>query len=127
MTGFHRTLAFRAAMPVFLFGLGLVVVSLWLARFAVSQFVEQRATNDLRWRSFAVHSIIDSSLDALQREAARLVEHVAMHREDVHMTFRRLRLLAATIHTDVAGSPGDTAASSRGRARAPRLTEPWFC
>ncbi len=68
MTRVHRTLAFRVLVPVIVFGLGLVVLSLEFARFAVSRFVEQRATNDLRWRSFAVHHIIDSNLDALQRE-----------------------------------------------------------
>ncbi len=68
MTRLHRTLAFRLLMPVFVFGVALSIVSLGFARFAVAHFVEQRATNDLRWRSFAVNYIIDSNLDALQRE-----------------------------------------------------------
>lgn len=102
MTRFHRTLAFRAVMPVFLFGLGLVVVFLWFARFAVSQFVEQRATNDLRWRSFAVHYIIDSSLDALQREG-KLGDDAAVRERKVDALmavedFARVNELRVAVH-----------------------------
>ncbi len=102
MTRVHRTLAFRALMPVFVFGLGLVVLSLGFARFAVSQFVEQRATNDLRWRSFAVHHIIDSNLDALQR-GGKLDDGIAVRERKVDALmavedFARVNELKVTVH-----------------------------
>ena len=89
-------------MPVFIFGLGLAVLSLGFARFAVSHFVEQRATNDLRWRSFAVHYIIDSNLDALQREG-KLDDDVAVRGRKVDALmavedFARVNELKVTVH-----------------------------
>src|SRR6266542_3855855 len=102
MNRVHRTLAFRALMPVFLLGLGLVVLWLGFARFAVSHFVEQRATNDLRWRSFAVHYIIDSNLDALQREG-KLDDGVAVRGRKIDALmavedFARVNELKVTVH-----------------------------
>ena len=69
----------------------------------------------------------DPRMDVLQHEAARLVEHVATHREDARVTFQRLRRLAAAIREDDANAPVEAAESRRERVRAPRLTEPWFC
>ncbi len=89
-------------MPVFLFGLGLVVAALWFGRFAVSQFVEQRATNDLRWRSFAVYRIIDSNLDELQRES-KLDDDVVVRERKVEALmaiedFARVNELKVIVH-----------------------------
>ena len=102
MTRVHRTLAFRALLPVVVFGMVLVVLTLGFARFAVSRFAEQRATNDLRWRSFAVHYIIYSNLDALQREG-KLDDAVAVRERKVDALmavedFARVNELKVTVH-----------------------------
>jgi signal transduction histidine kinase len=102
MTRVHRTLAFRALMPVVVLGLGLVLLAIGFARFTVTRFVEQRATNDLRWRSFAVHHLIDSSLDALQREG-KLDDEIAVRERKVDALmavedFARVNELKVTVH-----------------------------
>jgi radical SAM superfamily enzyme YgiQ (UPF0313 family) len=69
----------------------------------------------------------DPSIDELQREAARLVEHCAMHREEPRITLQRLRRLASALREDSETRACVTGAEGRVRKRAPRLTEPWFC
>ncbi len=102
MTRFHRTLAFRALMPVVVLGVGLVLLAIGFARFAVTRFVEQRATNDLRWRSFAVHHLIDSTVDELQREGKLDDEIVVRERKaDALMAvedFARVNEIKVTVH-----------------------------
>jgi radical SAM superfamily enzyme YgiQ (UPF0313 family) len=77
----------------------------------------------------------DPGLDRLQALAAQVVEHAAGHREDPRVTFGRLRALAVSIRggevdrfepTLATTGAGATTPAHR-RARAPRLTEPWFC
>ena len=80
----------------------------------------------------------DPRMDALQRQAARVVEHAAGHHEDARVTFRRLRALAeaaragrldeGTVALEAAASATATTATAHAaRGPTPRLTESWFC
>jgi radical SAM superfamily enzyme YgiQ (UPF0313 family) len=66
----------------------------------------------------------DPRVDRLAGEVAAMVAAVAEHDEDPGLTFDRVRARAATAAGTPAPTPVDLAA---GRARPPRLTEPWFC
>lgn len=90
----------------------------------------------------------DLQMDALQRAAARVVEHAASHGEDARTTFRRLRRLAEAARdgtlrcgetsrggagSSVDDSPANAPVGSpageapANRSPVPRLTESWFC
>ncbi len=66
----------------------------------------------------------DPRVDRLAGEVAAMVAAVAEHDEDPGLTFDRVRASAAAAAGTPAPTPVDLAA---GRARPPRLTEPWFC
>jgi radical SAM superfamily enzyme YgiQ (UPF0313 family) len=66
----------------------------------------------------------DPRVDRLAGEVAAMVAAAAEHDEDVGLTFNRVRALAAAAAGSPAPAPVELAA---GRARPPRLTEPWFC
>jgi len=66
----------------------------------------------------------DPRVDRLAGEVAAMVATAAEHDEDAGLTFDRVRALAAAAAGAPAPTPVDLAA---GRARPPRLTEPWFC
>jgi hypothetical protein len=63
----------------------------------------------------------DPRMDALHKEASRIVTDAARTHEDAAVTFERLREAATGVHR-----ARETDAKAR-RPRAPRLTEPWFC
>jgi radical SAM superfamily enzyme YgiQ (UPF0313 family) len=68
----------------------------------------------------------DPRMDALQAEVARVVETAAEAHADEAATFDQVRALAEA----AAGAPARLRPAERalsGRARPPRLTEPWFC
>ena len=66
----------------------------------------------------------DPRVDRLAGEVAAMVAIAAEHDEDAGLTFNRVRALAAA----TAGAPAPMAVVfATGRARPPRLTEPWFC
>jgi hypothetical protein len=65
-------------------------------------------------------------MDALQAEVAGLVAGAAEAREDEAVTFDRVRAVADRV-AGAAGRPPVAARLGPGRARPPRLTEPWFC
>ncbi|HEU4365209.1 MAG TPA: CUAEP/CCAEP-tail radical SAM protein [Candidatus Krumholzibacteria bacterium] len=60
----------------------------------------------------------DPSMDALQRELARLAEQTSRFRVPVEESFNRIRDLVA---------PGRDAVVPRAAGPSPRLTEDWFC
>jgi signal transduction histidine kinase len=62
-----RSLAFRTLAPIVAFGLVLGTGSVILVYVALSKYVEQQASSDLKWRSSTIYRIVDLSLDALQR------------------------------------------------------------
>ena len=66
----------------------------------------------------------DPRVDRLAGEVAAMVATAAEHDEDAGLTFNRVRALAAAAAGAPAPAPVELAA---GRARPPRLTEPWFC
>jgi hypothetical protein len=67
----------------------------------------------------------DPRMDALQRELAAIAAAAADASEDAALTFRRVR---AAVHRAAGVKVGNTAPDAPAeRARAPRLTEPWFC
>jgi radical SAM superfamily enzyme YgiQ (UPF0313 family) len=66
----------------------------------------------------------DPRVDRLADAVAALVAEAADRDEDPTLTFDRVRALAATAAGAEAPPPVALAA---GRARPPRLTEPWFC
>jgi radical SAM superfamily enzyme YgiQ (UPF0313 family) len=68
----------------------------------------------------------DPRLDALQAEVARVVEAAAGAHADEAVTFGRVRALADAVDGRAA-QPLAARLSEPGRARPPRLTEPWFC
>jgi hypothetical protein len=68
----------------------------------------------------------DPRLDALQAEVARVVEAAAEAHADEAVTFGRVRALADAVDGRAA-QPLAARLSEPGRARPPRLTEPWFC
>jgi signal transduction histidine kinase/ActR/RegA family two-component response regulator len=57
-----------------------------LGLYAVSQFVEQQASNDLRWRSLSVFRIPDANLDELQRAGKAGDEAALWHRKVTALT-----------------------------------------
>jgi radical SAM superfamily enzyme YgiQ (UPF0313 family) len=66
----------------------------------------------------------DPRVDRLAEEVAALAATAAERDEDPALTFDRVRMLAAA----VAGAPARPPVGlTTGRARPPRLTEPWFC
>jgi radical SAM superfamily enzyme YgiQ (UPF0313 family) len=68
----------------------------------------------------------DPRMDALQARVARVVEAAAEAHADEAATFEEVRALADA----TAGAPARRRPAGRAlgeRARAPRLTEPWFC
>jgi radical SAM superfamily enzyme YgiQ (UPF0313 family) len=66
----------------------------------------------------------DPRVDRLAAEVAASVAAAAEHDDDPALTFDRVRALAAA----AAGAPAPKPVGLRaGRARPPRLTEPWFC
>jgi radical SAM superfamily enzyme YgiQ (UPF0313 family) len=66
----------------------------------------------------------DPAMERLHRTVAALVEHAAGREEDPAVTFGHIRNAADA----VAGLPARPVATpAPGRARPPRLTEPWFC
>jgi hypothetical protein len=68
----------------------------------------------------------DPRMDALQARVARVVEAAAEAHADEAATFEEVRALADA----AAGAPARRRPGGRAlgeRARAPRLTEPWFC
>jgi radical SAM superfamily enzyme YgiQ (UPF0313 family) len=67
----------------------------------------------------------DPRMDGLQREVAALVAEAAQRGEDPRQTFRRVQALADAA-AGVRAARGDPRPLP-DRARAPRLTEPWFC
>ncbi len=67
----------------------------------------------------------DPRVDRLQAAVGRTVAEVADHREDAAVTFARVRGLADTAAGLDARPVSPLLAPDR--ARAPRLTEPWFC
>ena len=124
----HRGLAFRVLIPIISVGLALSVAAIVFVRYAVSEFVESQAVNDLRWRSFGVHYIIDSNLDELQR-AGRAGDAVAVRQRKVNALmavedFARVNELRVTVR-DLAENrdvdigiekrPTDAGASGIGR------------
>jgi radical SAM superfamily enzyme YgiQ (UPF0313 family) len=66
----------------------------------------------------------DPRVDRLAEEVAAAAAAAAEHGEDPALTFDRIRALAAAAAGAPARPPIGLAA---GRARPPRLTEPWFC
>lgn len=68
---FYQTLTFRALVPIVVFGIAFGVLLIGSVRFVVMEFVDQQATNDLRWRSSGMLHMIDSNLDELQRTGRR--------------------------------------------------------
>jgi radical SAM superfamily enzyme YgiQ (UPF0313 family) len=67
----------------------------------------------------------DPRVDRLADDVAAAVAAAAEHDEDPSLTFDRVRALAATA-AGVAEAPPAVGLAA-GRARPPRLTEPWFC
>jgi radical SAM superfamily enzyme YgiQ (UPF0313 family) len=67
----------------------------------------------------------DPRMEALQTAVAALVGEAAERGEDAAVTFAQIRRLA----DEAAGVPAAPLAAppDPGRARPPRLTEPWFC
>jgi radical SAM superfamily enzyme YgiQ (UPF0313 family) len=66
----------------------------------------------------------DPRVDRLAEEVAAAAAAAAERNEDAALTFDRVRALAAAAAGGAARPRIDLAA---GRARPPRLTEPWFC
>jgi radical SAM superfamily enzyme YgiQ (UPF0313 family) len=66
----------------------------------------------------------DPRMERLADDVAAAVAAAAEHDEDSALTFDRVRALAAAAAGAAAPPPVGLAA---GRARPPRLTEPWFC
>jgi radical SAM superfamily enzyme YgiQ (UPF0313 family) len=67
----------------------------------------------------------DPRVEAVQAAVAALVAEAAERGEDPALTFGRIRALADEAAGVPAGPP--PAPPDPGRARPPRLTEPWFC
>jgi hypothetical protein len=66
----------------------------------------------------------DPRVDRLAEEVGAAAAAAAERDEDPALTFDRVRALAAAAAAAPARTPVGLAA---GRARPPRLTEPWFC
>lgn len=69
----------------------------------------------------------DPRMDRLHVEATRIVRQAAHDGEDASRTFSRLRDAASIAETGKAETGAGRLAPLRVGARAPRLTEPWFC
>jgi len=66
----------------------------------------------------------DPRVDRLAEDVSTAAATASEHDEDPALTFDRVRALAAAAAGAAARPPVGLAA---GRARPPRLTEPWFC
>jgi len=69
----------------------------------------------------------DPSMDRLQAKAADIVRSAAREREDARATFTRLRDAAERAAGRRPAPRSADVLPASPRARAPRLTEPWFC
>ena len=98
---FH-SLAFRTLAPIVAFGLVLGTASVILVYIALSKYVEQQATTDLKWRSSTIYRIVDLSLDALQR-AGKGGDELALRYHKVNSLiaiedFARVNEIVVTVH-----------------------------
>jgi signal transduction histidine kinase len=81
MIPLSRRLAFRVLTPIIVFALGFGIATIWLAHVAVSEFVEQQLTTDLRWRANSAFQIIDANFDELQRTGKSGDDIAVRHRK----------------------------------------------
>ena len=97
--------------------------SLLLERPAIRHYLREfdPASFGHRW----VHP--DPRMDRLHREATDLVTAATRSGEDPGVTFRRVRALATVMAGRAPQASAGAEDAAVRRARAPRLTEPWFC